>query len=88
MATTSRRLRPPAANHASAETGCCGRRLSSPTIAGDYPNIAAMPETISHDADTSLGWCDDQFEFEFALDVLLEGLERRRDTETSRSRKR
>jgi AcrR family transcriptional regulator len=57
-------------------------------IAGDYPNIAAMLETVSHDANTSLGWCDDQFEFEFALDVLLEGLERRRDAESSRSRTR
>ena len=57
-------------------------------MAGDYPNIAAMLETVSHDANTSLGWCDDQFEFEFALDVLLEGLERRRDAESSRSRTR
>jgi AcrR family transcriptional regulator len=57
-------------------------------MAGDYPNIAAMLETVSHDADTSLGWCDDQFEFEFALDILLEGLERRRDAESSRSRTR
>jgi AcrR family transcriptional regulator len=57
-------------------------------IAGDYPNIAAMLDTVSHDANTSLGWCDDQFEFEFALDVLLEGLERRRDAESARSRTR
>jgi Domain of unknown function (DUF3303) len=27
---------------------------------------------------TTLGWCDDQFEFEFALDLLLAGLERLR----------
>jgi len=25
-----------------------------------------------------LGWCDDQFEFEFGLDLLLDGLERLR----------
>jgi hypothetical protein len=23
-----------------------------------------------------LGWCDDQFEFEFGLDLILDGLER------------
>jgi hypothetical protein len=27
---------------------------------------------------TTIGWCDDQTEFEFGLDVLLDGLERRR----------
>jgi AcrR family transcriptional regulator len=48
-------------------------------VAGEYPNIAAMLEEVTHDADTTLGWCDDQFEFEFALDLLLDGLERLRD---------
>jgi AcrR family transcriptional regulator len=48
-------------------------------MAGEYPNIAAMLEDVTHDADTTLGWCDDQFEFEFALDLLLDGLERLRD---------
>ena len=50
-------------------------------MAGEYPNIAAMLEGVTHDADTTLGWCDDQFEFEFALDLLLDGLERLRDAE-------
>ena len=27
----------------------------------------------------SLGWCDDQAEFEFGLDLLLDGLERIRE---------
>jgi hypothetical protein len=27
-----------------------------------------------------LGWCDDQVEFEFALDLILDGLERLRQT--------
>jgi AcrR family transcriptional regulator len=49
-------------------------------IAGEYPNITAMVKEISHDADTTLGWCDDQVEFEFALDLLLDGLERLRNT--------
>jgi AcrR family transcriptional regulator len=48
-------------------------------VAGEFPNIAAMLEEVTHDADTTLGWCDDQFEFEFALDLLLDGLERLRD---------
>jgi AcrR family transcriptional regulator len=48
-------------------------------IAGEYPNTAALLEGVSHDADTTLGWCDDQYEFEFALDLLLDGLERHRD---------
>ena len=42
-------------------------------------NLAAMVSEITHDADTTLGWCDDQFEFEFALDLILDGLERLRD---------
>ncbi len=45
-----------------------------------YPNLAEMLKVVTHDADTTLGWCDDQFEFEFALDLLLDGLERQRDT--------
>jgi AcrR family transcriptional regulator len=52
-------------------------------MAGVYPNIAEMVEQASHDADTTLGWCDDQFEFEFALDLMLDGLERLRERERS-----
>ena len=44
-------------------------------MAVDYPHIAEMVTGIAHDADTTLGWCDDQVEFEFALDLLLDGLE-------------
>lgn len=47
-------------------------------LAGELPFIAMMATQLSHDADTTLGWCDDQAEFEFGLDVLLEGLELRR----------
>ncbi|WP_127792521.1 TetR/AcrR family transcriptional regulator [Agromyces sp. LHK192] len=43
------------------------------------PNLAAMlGEVVHDDPDSTLGWCDDQTEFEFGLDLLLEGLERRR----------
>jgi AcrR family transcriptional regulator len=47
-------------------------------VADAYPHIATMVKGISHDADTTLGWCDDQFEFEFGLDLMLDGLERLR----------
>ena len=49
-------------------------------MAPEYPNLAEMLKVVTHDADTTLGWCDDQFEFEFSLDLLLDGLERQRDT--------
>ncbi|RKS79857.1 TetR family transcriptional regulator [Actinomadura pelletieri DSM 43383] len=48
-------------------------------FADRYPHIVGMlAEAVRHDPDGSLGFCDDQFEFEFALDLILEGLERRR----------
>jgi AcrR family transcriptional regulator len=50
-------------------------------MAAEFPNLAEMLKVVTHDADTTLGWCDDQFEFEFGLDLLLDGLERRRDAE-------
>ena len=41
------------------------------------PNVTAMMLDIAHDdPGTTLGWCDDQTEFEFALDVVLGGLAR------------
>jgi hypothetical protein len=50
------------------------------TIAARYPHLGEMALAISHDEDSVVGQgCDDQFEFEFALDLLLDGLERLRD---------
>jgi AcrR family transcriptional regulator len=46
-----------------------------------YPNLAELLKVVYHDPDTTLGGCDDQFEFEFGLDLLLDGLERLRDRE-------
>jgi hypothetical protein len=38
-----------------------------------------MVEAISHDDASVVGsGCDDQFEFEFALDLMLDGLDRLR----------
>jgi hypothetical protein len=35
---------------------------------------------VAHDDESTLGsGCDDQFEFEFGLDVILDGLERLRE---------
>ena len=42
------------------------------------PYVARVVEQLLHDADTTVGWCDDQTEFEFGLDVMLDGLEARR----------
>jgi AcrR family transcriptional regulator len=49
-------------------------------LAGSYPNITELVAAITHDEASVVGpGCDDQFEFEFALDLLLDGLERLRD---------
>jgi AcrR family transcriptional regulator len=49
-------------------------------MAGAYPHITELVQAITHDPASVVGpGCDDQFEFEFALDLLLDGLERLRD---------
>ena len=46
-------------------------------MAQRYPNILAVAMSRPHDPDSVVGQgCDDQFEFEFALDLLLDGFER------------
>jgi AcrR family transcriptional regulator len=48
-------------------------------LAPELPHLVAMLAEVAHDdPGSTLGWCDDQSEFEFGLDVLLDGLERRR----------
>jgi AcrR family transcriptional regulator len=50
-------------------------------MAERYPHITEMVAAISHDDESVVGsGCDDQFEFEFALDLTLDGLERLRTT--------
>ena len=52
-----------------------------------YPHIAEMVAAAFHDRASMVGrGCDDQFEFEFALDLLLDGLERLRAREASAAR--
>ena len=49
-------------------------------MAGAYPHITELVTAISHDSASVVGGgCDDQFEFEFALDLMLAGLERLKD---------
>ena len=46
-------------------------------VAARFPNIAAVAGAANHDDGSVVGQgCDDQFEFEFALDLLLDGFER------------
>lgn len=48
-----------------------------PRLAEYYPHIAELAATAAHDGGPTVGGggCDDQFEFEFALDLLLDGFE-------------
>ncbi|MFI1166473.1 TetR/AcrR family transcriptional regulator [Streptomyces sp. NPDC020801] len=46
-------------------------------MAAKYPHIVEIATARPHDSTTAVGsGCDDQFEFEFALDLLLDGCER------------
>jgi AcrR family transcriptional regulator len=48
-------------------------------MAAQLPNLAGMLAEVAHDdPDSTLGWCDDQTEFEFGLDLILDGLDRMR----------
>jgi AcrR family transcriptional regulator len=48
-------------------------------MAERLPNLVAMMMEIVHDdPGSTLGWCDDQTEFEFGLDLILDGLDRLR----------
>ena len=50
-------------------------------MADQIPYLVEMMAEIAHDdPDSTLGWCDDQTEFEFSLDLILGGLERLRET--------
>ncbi len=53
-------------------------------LAEHVPHLASMLAVVAHtDPESTLGWCDDQFEFEFGLDIVLDGLERARRREAS-----
>ncbi|MBW3619488.1 MAG: TetR/AcrR family transcriptional regulator [Actinobacteria bacterium] len=54
-------------------------------LGGRFPHIVGMMAEVAHATEGTLGWCDDQFEFEFALDLILDGLEARRVGDRPRS---
>jgi AcrR family transcriptional regulator len=45
-------------------------------LAERYPNIGQISAAAAHDDTAVARGCDDRFEFEFALDLLLDGFER------------
>jgi AcrR family transcriptional regulator len=46
------------------------------SIADKIPHLVGMLTEVAHDdPDSTLGWCDDQTEFEFGLDLILDGLD-------------
>jgi AcrR family transcriptional regulator len=48
-------------------------------MAHQLPNLVGMMMEVGHDdPGSTLGWCDDQSEFEFGLDLILDGLDRLR----------
>lgn len=50
-------------------------------MAKELPYLVGMLSEIAHDdPDSTLGWCDDQTEFEFGLDLMLDGLERLKES--------
>jgi AcrR family transcriptional regulator len=56
-------------------------------MAERYPNILAVATSGAHDDGSVVGHgCDDQFEFEFALDLLLDGFARLHEQGWSSSR--
>jgi hypothetical protein len=51
------------------------------SMADRIPHLVAMFMEVAHDdPDPTLGWCDDQTEFEFGLDLILDGLDKTRKT--------
>ena len=49
-------------------------------VAEQYPHIITIATAGAHDPDSAVGsTCDDQFEFAFALDLFLDGIERLHD---------
>jgi AcrR family transcriptional regulator len=50
-----------------------------PAMAEALPHLTAMMAAEAHDVtDPTLGWCDSQVEFEFTIDLLLDGIARAR----------
>jgi AcrR family transcriptional regulator len=53
--------------------------LPADEMAARFPHLTELAMAVVHDPDTVIGaGCDDQVEFEFGLDLVLDGLERLR----------
>jgi AcrR family transcriptional regulator len=53
--------------------------LAPEEMAGRFPHITELAMAVAHDPESVVGaGCDDQFEFEFALNLTLDGLDRLR----------
>ncbi|MFK0281380.1 TetR/AcrR family transcriptional regulator C-terminal domain-containing protein [Streptomyces sp. NPDC090499] len=53
--------------------------LPAEEMAARFPHLTELAMAVAHDPESVVGsGCDDQFEFEFALDLTLDGLERLR----------
>ena len=51
------------------------------SMTDQIPHLVAMLMDVAHDdPGSTLGWCDDQTEFEFGLDLILDGLDTMRAT--------
>ena len=60
-----------------ADTGDTPSDDALEAMAAHLPHLAGMLREVAHDdPESTLGWCDDQFEFEFGLDLILDGLDR------------
>jgi AcrR family transcriptional regulator len=51
-------------------------RPGPPPSLDSYPSVIRMAQAVSHEG--GLGYCDDDVEFEFGLDLILDGFERLR----------
>jgi AcrR family transcriptional regulator len=72
----SQELFDPSSGTSDAEAAAALERMTD-----QIPHLVAMFTEVAHDdPDSTLGWCDDQTEFEFGLDVILDGLDRMRTT--------
>ena len=72
------------ANAASGDSGASADDAAAALegMADQLPHLVGLLADIVHDdPDTTLGWCDDQAEFEFGLDLILDGLDRLRPGE-------
>jgi AcrR family transcriptional regulator len=55
--------------------------ILGPAMATRFPRVSELAMSVSHEG--VLGRCDDDVEFAFGLDLILDGLERRRAASTS-----